>query len=125
MNKIDKDELYGHMQAFLKGKGVELQDGLYTRRIQQGCDILANTINGSRDALKRAKAEADRRLDEVRQVIHEKTAPRRPTGSPPPPPQPASPRAKKTSAPAKAPSAAKTRPTKLKRRAAQPKKKAP
>lgn len=124
MNKIDKDELYGHVQEFLKGKGVELQDGLYTRRIRQGCDILAKTINGSREALNRAKAEADRRLDEVRQVIHEKTAPRRPTGSPPPPPQPAAPKTKTAPARAKAPSAAKVAPTKSKPRAAQSKKKA-
>lgn len=124
MNKIDKDELYGHVQEFLKGKGVELQDGSYARSIQQGCEILAKTINGSRDAMERAKAEADRRLDEVRQVIHEKTAPRPPTGSPPPPPEPAAPSVKKTPAPAKAPSAAKATPTKPKPRAAQPKKKA-
>ena len=123
MNKIDKDELYGHVQAFLKGKGVELQDGSYTRRIQQGCDILAKTINNSRGALERAKAEADRRLDEVRQAIHEKTAPKPPAGSPMPPPEPATPKARTASARATAPSAAKSKVSRLKPRAARPQKK--
>lgn len=123
MNKIDKDELYGNVREFLKGKGVELQEGSYTRRIQQGCHILAKTINSSRDALERAKAEADRRLDKVRQAIHEKTAPKPPPGPPPPPPEPATPKAKTASARATAPPAAKATPTKPKSRAARPQKK--
>ena len=89
MNTINQDELYGHVREFLKAKGVELQDGAYTRRIQKGCGILAKTINGSREMLERARTEADRRLDQVRQVIHEKTAPRKPAEPPPAPAEPA------------------------------------
>lgn len=116
MKKIDKDELYGHVREFLKGKGVELQDGSYTQHIQQGCHLLASTINTSRDALQRAKAEADRRLDKVRQTIHEKTAPK-PAGSPPPKSKPATTRTRPAPAPVAAPSAAKATPRKHKPRA--------
>ena len=91
MNKIDHDELYGHLSEFLKAKGVALQDGSYARRIQQGCRILTGTINQSQQALERAKAEVDRRMDQVRQAIHEKTAPKPPTGQPQP--EPSSPQA--------------------------------
>jgi hypothetical protein len=111
MNKIDRDELYGHVREFLQGKGVELQEGSYSRRIQQGCHMLAKTINGSHDALKRLKAEADRGLDKVRQVIHEQTAPK-------PPPGPRTSKDATASARAAAPAAAKTAPNKPKPRAA-------
>jgi len=111
MNKIDKDELYGHVREFLQGKGVELQEGSYSRRIQQGCHILAKTINGSQAALKNLKAEAGRRLDTVRQVIHEQTAPR-------PPAAPRTSKEETASARATAPTAAKTDPKKSTARAA-------
>jgi hypothetical protein len=117
MKKIDKDELYGHVREFLKGKGVELQDGSYTQRIQQGCHLLARTINTSRDALQRAKAEADRRLDKVRQAIHEKTAPKPTAASPPPKYKPATTRTRSATSPVAAPSAAKATPRKPKPRA--------
>jgi hypothetical protein len=84
MSKIDKDELYQHLSGFLKTKGVELGEGVYTRRIQQGCHLLADTINGSQKAVQRAKAEVGKRLDQVRQVIHERTAPRTAPDQPPP-----------------------------------------
>ena len=120
MKKIDKNELYGHVREFLKGKGVELQDGTYSRRIQQGCHILAKTINTSRDALQRAKSEAGKRIDKVRQAIHEQTAPRPQAGSPPSPSEPATPKAKAASARPKAASSAKATATKSKPRVVRP-----
>ena len=90
MKKVDKDEIYGHLKDFLKVKGIELQDGSYTRQIQHGCQILADTVNLSQQALKQAKTTVGTKLDQVRQVIHEKTAPKGagPQASREPPPTP-------------------------------------
>jgi hypothetical protein len=84
MNKIDKQELYSHLSQFLKAKGVELQEGSYTRRIQHGCSILADTVNLSQQAFEKAKTVMDKRLDRMRQVIHEKTAPKTASSQPKP-----------------------------------------
>ena len=86
MNKIDKTELFEHVGSFLKTKGVELKEGSYARRIEQGCGLLADAVNLSQRALECTKAEMDKRLDRMRQVIHEKTAPKTPASSPQPEP---------------------------------------
>ena len=88
MKPIRKDELYEHLAQFLKAKGVEMKDGSYPKAIQKGCSFLADVINLSQKGISQAKAEIDKNLDRMRQVIHEKTAPK-------PPPKPsASPKAK-------------------------------
>jgi hypothetical protein len=84
MNKIDKDELFRHLTGFLKAKGVELQEGTYTQQLQRGCGLLADTVNLSQQAIERAKTEMEKQFDQMRQIIHETTAPR----TPPPQPQP-------------------------------------
>jgi hypothetical protein len=76
MKPIQKDELYEHVSGFLKGKGVELKKGSYTNGIQKGCNLLADAINLSQKGISRAKVEVDKKLDLMRQVIHEKTAPK-------------------------------------------------
>ncbi len=76
MKPIQKDELYAHLSQFLKAKGVEMKDGSYPRGIQKGCSILADAINLSQRGITQAKAKIDRNLDRMRQVIHEKTAPK-------------------------------------------------
>jgi hypothetical protein len=76
MKPIQKDELYKHLSHFLKSKGVELKEGSYTKGIHAGCSLLADAINLSQTGFERAKAGLDKKLGEVRQVIHEKTAPR-------------------------------------------------
>lgn len=78
MKPIQKDELYENLGRFLKAKGIELQEGSYSRRIQRGCNLLADAINLSQKGLGKAKAEIDKGLDRMRQVIHEKTAPKPP-----------------------------------------------
>ena len=88
MNKIDKDELFRHFSGFLKAKGIELQEGAYTQNIQKGCGLLAETVNLSQQAFERAKEEMEKHLEQMRQVIHEKTAPRK--ASTPPRPEPSS-----------------------------------
>ena len=76
MKQIRKDEIYNHLSEFLKGKGVELKEGPYTRGIHAGCSMLADAINLSQVGLERAKVGLERGVDQMRQVIHEKTAPK-------------------------------------------------
>jgi hypothetical protein len=78
MNKIDKEEMFANLKHFLKSKGIELQEGSYTERIRQGCVMLTDSVNLSQQALERAKGAMDKGLDQLRQVIHEKTAPKPP-----------------------------------------------
>ena len=82
MKPIQKDELYENLSHFLKGKGVELKEGPYTKGIHAGCSMLADAINLSQAGLERARTEFGQKVDQLRQVIHEKTAPK--------PPEPAS-----------------------------------
>jgi hypothetical protein len=76
MKPIQKDELYAHLSQFLKAKGIEMKDGSYPRGIQAGCSLLADAINLSQKGINRAKVEIDRNVERMRQVIHEKTAPK-------------------------------------------------
>ena len=85
MKPIEKDELYEHVSQFLKAKGIEMKDGSYPRGIQKGCSILVDAINLSQKGLSQAKVQIDKNLDRMRQVIHEKTAPKtaaKPSGGP-------------------------------------------
>jgi hypothetical protein len=91
MKPIQKDELFQNLSQYLKTKGIELQEGSYTRKIHQSCTVLADAINLSQQGLEKAKAGIDRKLDQVRQVIHEKTAPKsaaKPQAAPSPAPEP-------------------------------------
>jgi len=95
MKRVKQDEVYQNLSGFLAGKGIELKPGSYTKKIQSACQLLAEAINLGQEGLDRAKAEIDRKLERMRQVIHEKTAPRQPAASasaPPPPPASAPPR---------------------------------
>lgn len=83
MKPLEKDELYQNLQGFLQAKGVELKDGSYTKTIQKSCALLADAINAGQQGLSRAKVEVDKKLDQLRRVIHEKTAPKT-TSAPPP-----------------------------------------
>ncbi len=84
MKTIKKDELYKNLKNFLKTKGVELQEGSYTQHMQQGCGLLADTINLGQSAFEKAKGQIDKRFEKMRQVIHEKTAPKAPPVQPNP-----------------------------------------
>jgi hypothetical protein len=78
MNKINQDDLFGHVSQYLKNKGVHLEEGACTRTIQKGCQVLADTINLSQQGMARAKTELEKNLQRAREVIHEKTAPKPP-----------------------------------------------
>ena len=84
MKTIKKDELFRSLGGFLKTKGIELNEGSYTGRIQQGCNLLSDAINATQKTASKTKVKVDQALDQLRQVIHERTAP--------PPPPPAKPR---------------------------------
>lgn len=85
MKRIKKDELYRNLDGFLKTKGVELKPGSYTDRIQRVCGLLSDVINAGQSGLERAREETEKRLEKVRQAIHEKTAPKVPPTPTPPP----------------------------------------
>ncbi len=91
MNPIQKDELYENISQFLKTKGIELKEGSYTKGIHAGCSLLADAINLSQTGIERAKVGIEKSLEQVRQVIHEKTAPKPPVSAAPPPPNPPTP----------------------------------
>jgi len=76
MKKIDDKELFRNLSEFLKGKGVELHEGPYAQSIQKGCEILADTVNLSQQAMERAREQMDKHLEQMRQIIHERTAPK-------------------------------------------------
>lgn len=76
MNPIDKNEMFSQLKSFLKTKGIEIQEGSYSDGIRRGCDILTDTVNLSQRALVKAKDAVDKGLDQVRQTVHEKTAPK-------------------------------------------------
>ena len=78
MKTIKKDELFESLGDFLKLKGVELKDGDYAKRIRQGCNLLTDAINGTQKTVKHARVEVDKKLDQLRQTIHEATAPKPP-----------------------------------------------
>ena len=76
MKQIEKDELYENLKAFLKTKGIELQEGTYAHRMQRSCGLLADAVNLSQQAFETARNRMDQTLDHMRQVIHERTAPK-------------------------------------------------
>lgn len=84
MKTIEKDELYNHLSQFLKNRGIEMKDGSYSQRIQQGCSLLTEAVNLTQQGMQKAKGQIDKRLDQMRQVIHEKTAPKPAATAPPP-----------------------------------------
>src|SRR5260370_682305 len=90
MKPIAKNEIYEHTSQFLKARGIEMKEGSYTKQIQKGFGLLTDAINLTQKGIERASAEIDTKLDQLRQVIHEKTAPK-PSANPPaaePPPAP-------------------------------------
>jgi len=83
MKPIEKNELYQHVNQFLKNKGVEVKEGTYAKQLEKSCGLLTDAINLTQKGMERAKTEIDKRLDQVRRAIHEKTAPK-PFAEPPP-----------------------------------------
>jgi hypothetical protein len=76
MKRIKNDEIFRNVTKFLKGRGVELTAGSYAERIQKGCSTLTGMINLSRDGIERATTQIDKKLENLRQTLHEATAPK-------------------------------------------------
>jgi len=76
MKPIEQNEIYEHFSQFLKNRGIELKKGGYAKGIQKGCGLLAEAINLSQRGIEKAKTGIDEKIEQVRQVIHEKTAPK-------------------------------------------------
>lgn len=104
MKTLKKGELYRNLSTYLQAKGIELKDGSVTARIERGCSLLSDTINFAQTNLSKAKDKMDKKLDEMRQVIHQKTAPRSESSvvTPAPSPVPKKRMSPKKSKPAKA-----------------------
>ena len=83
MKPIEKQELYEHLTGFLKNRGVHLASGSYADGIKKGCSLLTDAINLSQKGLDRAKAGVNESLDQMRQMIHEQTAPKKKSASAP------------------------------------------
>ena len=106
MKTINRDELYQNLSEFLKAKGIELKDGKYPLRVREGCNLLTDAINATQKAVERTKIGVDKKLNKLRQSIHEATAPKSPKSSPTAKPHPhrqRSPAAKKPRKPRNAP----------------------
>jgi hypothetical protein len=105
MQTIKKDELFHSLGDFLKSKGIELNDGSYTSRIQKGCNLLTDVINGTEKTVRQTKVQVNQALDQLRQSIHKRTAPKPPPEyrTPPQGKKPAKPRVKRAPASAKTP----------------------
>lgn len=76
MSKVDKHELFQNLRGFLKSKGVTLDEGTYSKRVEQACHVLAGAVNAGQTAVDRAKVEVNKTVDNLRQSIHEATAPK-------------------------------------------------
>jgi hypothetical protein len=99
MKTIRKNEIFRNLGSFLKSKGVELTDGSYTETIRSVCTTLTDAVNTTQATVRGARGKIDRHLDQLRQSIHERTAPQPPlnqdgaraTNSRPPSPRRAAP----------------------------------
>lgn len=76
MNEINKEEMFGNLKSFLKSKGIELQEGSYSDGIRKSSDMLADAVNLSQRGFENAKTAMGKGLNQLRQTIHEYTAPR-------------------------------------------------
>ena len=83
MKTIKQDELFQGLSGFLQAKGIELKDGVYPQHIRRACNLLGDTINSTQKTARKAKFEVDRKMDQLRQSIHEATAPKAAAGSAP------------------------------------------
>lgn len=76
MKKIEENELYENFSRFLKGKGVKLTAGSYARILQRGCSFLTDAVNFGQQGLHTVGTELNEKLDQLRQCVHEATAPK-------------------------------------------------
>ncbi len=108
MKKIDANELYKNLSGFLSANGIELKEGAYSERIRQGCNSLTEVINTTQSTVARARDTVDRGFDQLRQTIHNATAPRSARAAGTPPPAGSAPRSARRTGPTRPSASAKT-----------------
>lgn len=86
MKPLEQNEIFQNLSSFLKTRGIELRKGSYAQGIQKSCALLTNAINLGQESFGRAKGELDKTVEQIRRVIHEKTAPKARSAPPPAPP---------------------------------------
>ena len=83
MKKLGKDDLYQHIDQFLKEKGIEIRDAApLGRSLQKGCQAFTDAINSAQAALEKARNRMDGGIDKMRDIVHKKTAPRKKAKAP-------------------------------------------
>ena len=107
--------MFGSLKSFLKSKGIEVQEGSYAEGIRKGCDILTDTVNLSQRAFDRARGAVEKGVDQVRQTVHERTAPKAKAAAAPPKKAAADPGQTKSKAGASKATSAKAKTTAAKR----------
>jgi hypothetical protein len=84
MKKLRQNDLFNHIDQFLKDKGIEIREAApLGSRLKTGCQLLTETINNAQGALGKARDHMDDHLDKMRNIIHEKTAPKKTSKTPP------------------------------------------
>lgn len=76
MKKLKKNQLYDHLNQFLKNQGMELSDGAIAGTLQKGCHYLTEAINLTQHSVETARSKVDGTVDRLRQKIHNGTAPK-------------------------------------------------
>ncbi len=89
MKKLGKDDLYQHIDQFLKEKGIEIRDAApLGRNLQKGCQVFTDAINNAQAALEKARNRMDSGINKMRDIVHKKTAPRKKAKAPKSAPKP-------------------------------------
>jgi hypothetical protein len=84
MKKLRQNDLFNHIDQFLKDKGIEIREAApLGSRLKTGCQLLTETINHAQGTLGKARDHMDDRLDKMRNIIHKKTAPKKTSETPP------------------------------------------
>ena len=65
MKKIKGDDLFGQLNAFLKGQGIDFsQSKSLASKIKKSCQSLSSSINKAGEALHHAKEKVEDKLSE-------------------------------------------------------------
>jgi hypothetical protein len=84
MKKLRQNDLFKHIDQFLKDQGIEIREAApLGSRLKTGCQLLTDTINNAQSTLGKARDHMDDHLDKMRNIIHEKTAPKKASAAPP------------------------------------------
>jgi DNA-binding transcriptional MerR regulator len=76
MKKLKPEDLFQHLNGFLKDKGVELAGSKrISQSLRRSCEKITQSINTANQAIRFAKKQVEAKLDQMRDAIHLKTTP--------------------------------------------------